>query len=449
MKIQLLLIAMTNITNLKEKFSGTIVTADSANYDTARKTFTASGAPLAIVFPETTDDITAAITFARDNNLLLSVRSGGHNGLDFGTNNKGIVVDMSSFSQVSVIDKEQGIVRIGAGVHWGAAAEALAPYGLAVSAGDTASVGVGGLTLGGGIGIMARKYGLAIDQLIGAELVTADGHVLHLSDTENADLFWAIRGGGGNFGVITYFEFAAHHLASVSFGTIVYQLDSIKTLVANWRDATRMSGVDVTTTLVVMPAFGDTPPSAQLYFCYAGEDDAGANEALRPFLSIAPVVKQNVSRMSYRQALQDAHPPTGVVGIVKNGVIRELDDDFVAMIDAAYTGVAGRMMFLRSLGGKIDEIANDATAFASRDCEALLVTAAFLPQTITEKERSTAMDFFTPIAEKCVGAYSNFFTTYNDADFARIFPPATLARLKELKHQYDPDNIFSRNLPLV
>lgn len=440
---------MTNITNLKQTFSGKIVTPDDITYDTARTTYMTTGTPLAIVFPETTDDIAVAIAFADENNLMLSVRSGGHNGLDFSTNDGGIVVDMSSFSQLSVVDREKGIVRIGAGAHWGAVAEKLAPYGLVISAGDTASVGVGGLTTGGGIGIMVRKFGLAIDQLIGAEVVTADGRVLSVSDNENADLFWGIRGGGGNFGVVTHFDFAAHRLGSVLFGTITYQLESVKSILTNWRNVTRQSSVEVTTTLVIMPPFGDTPASAQLLFCYAGEDDGLANQALQLFLSIAPVIQQNVSRVPYRQALQDAHPPAGAIPAVKDGLIREIDDDLISLLDATYTGTTNKMMFLRSLGGKVNEVARTVTAFAHRDCEALIVCAAFLPPTITGEERVKAMDFFAPIGERCTGAYGNFFTLYDDADFARIYPTDTLAKLKDLKAQYDPTNIFLKNLPLA
>ena len=438
---------MTDITNLKNVFSGAIITPEDTAYTTARVTYTTTGNPAMIVYPNTIEDIKAALEFATDNKLVLSVRSGGHNGLDYSTNDGGMVIDMKAFSNVDVTDKEKSIVRVGSGAVWGEVAEALALHGLVISAGDTSSVGVGGLTLGGGIGIMVRKYGLAIDQLVGAELVTADGRVLQLNEHENAELFWAIRGGGGNFGIITHFDFQASPLSGVHFGTVMYQLTDIRSLLTNWRSVSRDASVDVTTTLVVMPGFGGNPPFAQLFFCFAGEDDA-AHTALEPFLSLAPVTLQQVASMPYKQALQDAHPPAGVVGMVKNGLVQEVNEDIIDILTTTYTNTTNKMMFLRSLGGKMNETEADATAFSHRSCEALLVCAAFVPPTMSAEDRLQEIRFFDPIGEKCIGAYSNFFTLYDEHDLARMYPGATLVRLQNIKRQYDPDNLFSRNIAL-
>jgi FAD/FMN-containing dehydrogenase len=347
---------------------------------------------------------------------------------------------------VTVLDTAAGTVRVGAGAVWGEVAHALAEEGLVVSAGDTKSVGVGGLTLGGGIGIMVRKYGLAIDQLIGAEIVTADGRALTVSRSEHPDLFWAIRGGGGNFGVVTHFDFAAHRLNNVFFGPIAYKLDDLKSLLTGWRDATRSSPREVTTTLVVMPGFGGAPPSALMFYCFAGDDEEASNQALAPFLEIAPVVSHTVARMPYADALQEAHPPAGAVPAVKDGLIHSLDNSFIDIITTIYDGAADKMMFLRSLGGAVQDHESGETAFAHRDAEALLVCAAFLPEGATDEAKQTALAFFDDkIAPLTEGAYPNFFTTYNEKDFARMYPEKTLERLQAVKAQYDPDNIFSRN----
>ena len=439
---------MVDIKQLQAGFSGEIVTPGEATYDTARTTYATTSTPQAIVYPKTVDDVQAALLFAVNNELRLTVRSGGHSGLEFNINNDGMVIDMKSFSTITVVDQEKGIVSIGSGAHWKEAAIALRPYGLVISAGDSASVGVGGLTVGGGIGIMVRKYGLAIDQLVGAEIVTADGKLLQVNKDEHSDLFWAIRGGGGNFGIVTQFHFQAHHLKSVFFGTVTYELTDLRFLLTQWRDITRKSSVDVTTTLVVMPGFGGNPPSAQLLFCFANEDETAGEKALDPYLSIAPVKQQNVMLMPYEQALQEAHPPKGVIGVVKDGIFSEITEEVINQLVTTYTNTANKMMFLRSLGGKVREAPMDSTAFSHRDGEALLVCAAFLPSDTSKESIEKEMRFFDPIGKLCSGAYLNFFTLYNDEDLARMYPLATRHRLEDIKRRYDPNDLFSQNITI-
>jgi FAD/FMN-containing dehydrogenase len=270
--------------------------------------------------------------------------------------------------------------------------------------------------------------------------------VLKASKDENADLFWAIRGGGGNFGIATHLDFAAHRLEDVFFGTIAYKLENLKQLLTGWRDATRDSSREVTTTLVVMPGFGGNPPSALMYYCFAGHDKAANDQALAAFLKIAPVINQDVARMPYANALQEAHPPAGVVPIVKDGLIHSLSNETIDIITTVYDGATDKMMFLRSLGGAIADHTDDNTAFAHRSAEALLVCAAFLPESASSETKQNAMRFFDEtIAPLTEGAYANFFTAYSETDFARMYPTKTLQRLKEIKSTYDPENMFSQN----
>ena len=182
----------------------------------------ASGSPAYVLRPKSVGDVQAAVRFAAGAGLALSVRGGGHGFPGFGTNDGGVVIDLSKLATVEIIDDERHLVRIGGGATWGQVAAALAPHGLAISSGDTRSVGVGGLTLTGGIGWKVRKYGLALDNVVAAEVVTADGEVVRASAEENPELFWAIRGGGGNFGIVTAFEFAAHPTTDVFFGKIAF-----------------------------------------------------------------------------------------------------------------------------------------------------------------------------------------------------------------------------------
>ncbi len=172
--------------------------------------------------PTSVADVQAGVRFAVDTGLALAVRGGGHSFAGFGTNDGGVVIELSKLATVEIVDKERHLVRIGGGATWGQVAAALAPHNLAISSGDTKSVGVGGLTLTGGIGWKVRKYGLALDQLVAVELVTADGEVVRASADENPELFWAVRGGGGNFGIVTAFEFAAHPTTDVFEGKIAF-----------------------------------------------------------------------------------------------------------------------------------------------------------------------------------------------------------------------------------
>src|SRR5829696_6935161 len=198
------------LAELNDHIVGEVVLPGSPTYDELRKVFNHAGSPAVIIRGQSTDDLVAALRFAREFHLPVSVHSGGHGLSGLATNNGGLVLDLTHFNKVELLDPERGLVRIGAGARWGEVAKALAAHGLTISSGDTNQVGVGGLTLGGGIGWMVRKFGLTIDSLQAAEIVTADGRTLRVSENEHPDLFWALRGGGGNFGVVTSFEFEAH-----------------------------------------------------------------------------------------------------------------------------------------------------------------------------------------------------------------------------------------------
>lgn len=207
---------------LRRDFGGDIIEPGAAEYGAASRSVLTSGSPAYVLRPKSVADVRAGVRFAAGSGLLLSVRGGGHAFAGFGTNDGGIVIDLGGLAQVEVIDKERHLVRIGGGATWGQVAAALAPHGLAISSGDTKSVGVGGLTLAGGIGWKVRKYGLALDSMVAAELVTANGEVVRASAEENPELFWALRGGGGNFGIVTAFEFAAHPTTDVFHGRIAF-----------------------------------------------------------------------------------------------------------------------------------------------------------------------------------------------------------------------------------
>ena len=430
---------------VRRDFSGEIISPADQAYEQARATYAAVGSPALVMRPRSANDVIAAIRYAQSRSLVLSVRGGGHSVAGFSTNSGGLVIDLSNMRSIKIIDSAKGLVRIEAGAVWGDVAAELEKSHLALSSGDTKSVGVGGLTLGGGIGWMVRKYGLAIDSLVAAEIVTADGRILRASENENPDLFWAIRGGGGNFGVVTAFEFAAHPLGQVYAGTIGYGLDNLAELLVAWRDYMRNATEGLSTSVTIMPAFGDAPPAALVMLCYSGEDEAAAMQAIEPLKQLGTVTFQNVEKKNYTDVLEEAHAPEGVKIIVKNVFAQAFTDELIRAIVASRAEPGMRVLQIRGLGGAVKRVPADATAFAHRDSEIMMFAATFVSPTASEDEISEALEPWKKLAVLGTGAYSNFLSTSMDEDVAAIYPESTYERLAEIKAKYDPQNLFNQN----
>ncbi len=355
-----------------------------------------------------------------------------------------MVIDLVRISQIEVADRASRQVRIGAGATWGAVAAVLQPHGLGLTAGDTRDVGVGGLTLGGGIGWLVRRYGLAIDSLIGADLVTADGQLLHADADHHGELFWALRGGGGNFGVVTSFDFIAQPVTSVHYGAIGYDPGNLPQLIGGWRDLMRASEENLTTTLALTPPMFGQPASATLLCCYAGPDGDAAARALEPFRQLGPVTSDDIRAMPYAEVLEDARRPGGMRIETRNTLVADLGNEFIGTIEALFGG-RRTALALRSLGGAVARVPADATAFAHRDAEVMLVAGMFLPADATPEQVGEALAPWAPLAAHGSGAYVNFLGSASEADVAAVYPPATYQRLAAVKKAYDPQNVFRRN----
>lgn len=436
-----------DVSTLKQTVKGTVILPGDSEYEKAGSSPFFKGEPAAVVQPANTADVAAAIAFAKEHSVVLSIKSGGHSIAGFSTNTDGMVLDMSGFNSIEVTDPEKGTVRIGTGAVWGDVAKKLGEHNLALSSGDTKSVGVGGLTLGGGIGWMVRKYGLALDNLIGAEIITADGNVLHLSETENADLFWAIRGGGGNFGVITYFEFQAHKVGTVYAGTIMFSLDNLKGLIKGWSDYMRMATDDLTTSLMIMPEFMGNPPGAMLQVCYNGDETAG-KQAIEPLLKLGKVTMQNVQVKDYVDVLEEAHPPQGIKVVVNNCFIKAMNDEIIEMLANMLGKPGSPIVQMRSLGGAMARVLEEATAFANRTSEVWMMIPTFVPIDATPEAEKRLLEPWELLKKYSCGAYSCFISD-TKADISDIYPEATYKRLLEIKKKYDPDNIFNQNFNIV
>jgi FAD/FMN-containing dehydrogenase len=336
---------------------------------------------------------------------------------------------------------------VGGGATWGRVAAALDPLGWGISAGDTSSVGVGGLTLGGGVGWMVRRDGLAIDNLVGARVVTADGRLLTASAHENPDLFWALRGGGGNFGVVVDLDFRAQPAGTVRFGRVTYRLDDPVDLLRRWRDVMRSAPEELSSTLALLPRVPGTPPTAAVVLCHAGDDTTAS--AVEPLLGIGTVTDRRISSCRYATILEDAEPPDGVRLVLRNALVRTLDDAVLAAVARCHAGRVPTAIAVRSLGGAFGRVPAEATAFAHRDAEAMVVGLLVVPSATTDAEIGRALVPWRAVAARGVGTYTNFQGSATAADVAAAYPPRTYARLSAVKHAYDPGNRFARNHNIV
>jgi FAD/FMN-containing dehydrogenase len=401
-----------------------------------------------VLRPASIEDVQAGVRFAADAGLVLSVRGGGHGFAGFGTNDGGVVIDLSRLASVEVIDKERHVVRIGGGSTWGQVAAELAPHGLAISSGDTRSVGVGGLTLTGGIGWKVRKYGLALDNLVAAEVVTADGAVVQASARENPELFWALRGGGGNFGVVTAFDFVAHQTTDVFFGKISFPASEAAMVLRGWADHFRTAPDELTSNVVFAnPFLGGPEAPVEVLVAFDGDDPELAAQAIDPIRRLGTVLEDDVALTPYADILEEGMvPPPGIQFLARSAFVEASSAPQVMQI-LAEVGAAERspIIALRSVGGAVSRVPQDVTAYAHRAAQLMIVTTTVGPPQAVEAAGPALDAVWARLAPHVNGAYANFLTTATDDDVAAIYPAETYARLAAVKGHYDPDNLFAGN----
>ncbi|WP_285105290.1 FAD-binding oxidoreductase [Promicromonospora sp. MEB111] len=433
---------------LRRDFGGDIIEPGDADYESVARSRLVVGSPAYVLRPKTVGDVQAAVRFAAGSGLALSVRGGGHSFPGFSTNDGGIVIDLSPLATVEVVDAERHLVRIGGGAHWGDVAEALAPHDLAISSGDTKSVGVGGLTLSGGIGWKVRRYGLALDNLVAAQVVTADGAVVTASADEHPDLFWAIRGGGGNFGVVTSFEFAAHRTTRVFFGKVSFPGSEAATVLQGWADYLRTAPEEVTSiTNLANPLAGGPEAPVEVHVAFDGDDPDAAAAALDPIRRLGTVIEDDVTLMDYADVLvEGGTPPPGIHVIAHDGLVdHESVQETLRILAEAGTSAGSPSISIRSLGGAMARVPSDATAYAHRGAELMVTTFTGGPAPVIEAARPVLDGLWGKLAPHLSGAYANFLTTADETDVTAVYPTATYERLAAVKRRYDPDNLFARN----
>jgi FAD/FMN-containing dehydrogenase len=447
-----------SVADLREQLRGQVLTPDDEGYEDARKVYNAmiDRRPAAVVRPANAGDVIAAVNFARENDLDLSIRGGAHSVPGFGTVDDGVVIDFSGMRGVRV-DPARQRARAEGGATWGDFNAATYPFGLATTGGIISTTGVSGLTLGGGIGYLARGFGLSCDNLVSADVVTADGRFLVASEQEHQDLFWALRGGGGNFGVVTSLEFQLHPVKDIYGGPMFFELDDAEAVLRFYRefivDAPEQFGGfpawQIAPPLPFIPEDRHGEPFLAFVACWAGPLDQG-EAALKALHDVAPVVAEHVGPMPYPalNAAFDGLVPPGLQHYWKANFVTELSDDAIAahLQHGPKVPVVNSTMHLYSINGACHRVGSDETAFAYRDATFAPVIAGMWPDP-AQNEANIAWvreyyDATAPHSEQ--GGYVNFMSG-DDQDRIKANYRGNYERLVEVKRRYDPGNLFHVN----
>jgi FAD/FMN-containing dehydrogenase len=452
------------LTEFEDGLHGSVVRPGDDAYDEARAIWNGAhdARPAVIARCADADDVRHAIGFARSEGLDVAVRGGGHSIPGFSSVDDGIVIDLAPMKGIA-IDAEARTVRAEGGLTWAELDAATQEHGLAVTGGLVSSTGVAGFTLGGGIGWLMRKHGLACDNLRAAEVVTADGQVLIASPTENEDLFWGLRGGGGNFGIVTAFEFDLHPVGpTVTAGAVFYPGERAEEVMRFYREFVKDAPDELTTLVNLLTA----PPApflpeewhgkklVALIGCYAGDVEDGA-KAMAPLSALGDPVADLIGPMPYvqMQGLIDALWPQGTKAYMKAGYLRELDDHAIetaARFHQDATSPASEI-HIQHFGGAVARVDADATAYGERQAPFVLnaIAVSHEPGGL-DTHVDWAQRFYAEIEPSLTGgAYINFLSAEGEERVRAAYGAAKFDRLRALKDRYDPTNLFhlNQNIP--
>ncbi len=443
---------------LREQVRGPVIAAGDDGYEQARRVYNAmiDRRPRVVVRAANAGDAATAVRYARENDLEVAVRGGSHSVPGFGTVDDGVVIDLGAMRGVRV-DPGARTARAEGGATWGDFNAATYPYGLATTGGIISTTGVGGLTLGGGIGYLARGCGLSCDNLVSADVVLADGRIVVASEHENADLFWALRGGGGNFGVVTSLEFRLHPVKDIYGGPMFFALEDAADVLRFYRefiqDAPEQFGgfpaYQIAPPLPFIPAERHGEPFLAFVSCWAGPLEDG-EQALKPLRDVAPIVAEHVGPMPY-PALNSAFDglvPPGLQHYWKANFVRSLTDEAIdAHVEhGPQVPVVNSTMHIYPINGAVHRVAPDATAFAYRDATFATVIAGMWPDPAQNDANTRwVRDYYAATAPHSeAGGYVNFMAG-DDQDRVAANYKGNYERLRTVKRAYDPDNVFHLN----
>jgi FAD/FMN-containing dehydrogenase len=431
-------------------FLGHVIGPSDVAYEDARRVHNAliDRRPAMIAFCRGVADVVDAVAFGRANRLELAIRGGGHGVAGRGTVEGGLVIDLSPMKGIWV-DPRTRRARVEGGVTWGELNRETQRHGLATTGGVVSSTGVAGLTLGGGLGWLMGQYGLAVDNLESIEMVTADGRILSADRREHEDLFWAVRGGGGNFGVVTSFEFALHPVGpTVTGGFVAHPFERAAEVFRFYRDLAKHLPDEITAYLGLLHG-PDGSKLVAVALCHCGDLAAGA-QAVAPIKAFGAPVIDALGPMSYcdLNRLFDAAFPRGAYNYWKSSFLAELSDDAIGAAVDAYARVTSPLseFFIEHVHGKAALVPEDATAFPHRRTG---FNMGVFSQWSEAKESGRGIAWARETAASldrfcAAGRYSNY-QSEEEADAAAAIYGANLPRLREVKRRYDPDNVFHLN----
>ncbi|UQD57387.1 FAD-binding oxidoreductase [Flavobacterium sp. K5-23] len=448
------------IDSLSSQIRGKIILPQDELYDETRKVYNAmiDKHPGMFVMCVDVADVIYAVNFGRENNLLVSIRGGGHNAGGLGICDDGMVIDLSGLKFVLVNTKDN-TVKVGGGNVWGEVDHATHAFGLAIPAGIISTTGVGGLTLGGGIGHLSRKYGLTIDNLLEAEMVLADGSFVTANSEENSDLFWAIRGGGGNFGIVTTFTFQAHPVTNVFGGPTLWPIEKTNEIMKWYHEFLNKAPDDLngffTTMVIPGPPFPEHLHHKHfcgIVWCYTGDLDK-AQEVFKPILDMEPLF-QHIGEMPYPsiQSMFDGLMPPGLQWYWKADFFNEVTPEMSAQLLAFGTNIPTPLsqMHLYPISGAAGRVPKDATPWAYRGAKYAGVIVGVDPNPknadkITKWCREY-WDALHPFSSG--GVYLNFIMDEGQKRIETSYKD-NYERLTSLKKKYDPNNFFRVNQNIV
>lgn len=404
-------------------------------YGKVRSTYMRKGSPGLVLQPANAEEVSQALIYAREQDVPLAVRSGGHGISGRSTLDGGIIIDLGKLDGVRV---DGTSARLGPGARWGHVAQELGKHGLGMSSGDYGDVGVGGLATAGGVGFMSRKHGLTIDHITGAQVVLADGSIVRAGE----DLLWAVRGAGANFGIVTEFELDAYPVGDVVFSTMAFDARQTARVLAKWGRAVEDAPRELTSFLNLVTQQGG--PVIQLYSVYAGDDTQAAIDALTPLLDIGPVLDQQAQLVPYPAIVA----PAGTVHLggsptaIRAGLLEHIYEPTAhAFEDFLATGESPWVQ-IRAVGGAVNDVPAGATAYAHRTQN---FSVSAVGRSSIERLNGAWDEHLYPHMR---GLYLSFDTDPRPERLLDAFPEPTLTRLRELKAEYDPDNVFRQNFAI-
>ncbi len=449
----------TALRRFQDTFAGQVILPHEPAYESARLVWNGmiDRRPAVIVRPKTPDDVARAIAYGRERSLPIAVRGGAHSVAGNATVDDGLVIDLSGMKEIRV-DRDARVAAAEPGLTWGEFDKATSAFGFATTGGLVSTTGIAGFTLGGGIGWLMRRYGLTCDNLLAADVVTADGRTLRASGSENADLFWALRGGGGNFGVVTRFEYRLHPVETVIGGLALYPAARAGVILRFFRELTDSAPDELTLVYAVLTA----PPApfvpvhlhgqsvAAIVLCYSG-DLAEGERVVRPIKTFGPPAAELIRPMPYPalQAMFDASNPPGLRNYWKASYLDVLPDAAIETIveQSARAASPRSGVSLLHMGGAVARVAPESTAFSYRRA---LFTMRIEGKWVDPAEDETETRWVRESADAVRpftngGAYVNFLGDEGEDRVRAAYGDQAYARLVEVKARYDPENVFRLN----